>query len=351
MYKKALGLTFTTALLLVGCGTGFTPDTKAPQVTVTAPGAVVATPTLEVTGKITDDFRVASATYSLNGGAAQNITLGKDGTFKVTLNGLTERDHTLVITAKDNAGNSQSGTVNFKVQFADLTAPVIVLDAPVKDSTVTTVSTAIKGKVTDNRGVQSATISVNGGEAQTLTLGADGSFSFNQSGLDDGTYSVEIKAKDTSGNEKVLNSSFKVVLPDLFEPNNTFDKAMMLSYGTTTRKAIIDGSDFDVDWYKFEGKKDQTVTIEVLTQSAYPDSALDSVVELYPPILNSLTEAIASNDDADPTGTDMGSALTWTLTADSTYYVKVTSAKVKAGFKDDNAKNTYRVRLSVINPS
>uniref|UniRef100_UPI000551E2E7 pre-peptidase C-terminal domain-containing protein n=1 Tax=Deinococcus misasensis TaxID=392413 RepID=UPI000551E2E7 len=197
---------------------------------------------------------------------------------------------------------------------------------------------------------QSATISVNGGEAQTLTLGADGSFSFNQTGLDDGTYSVEIKAKDTSGNEKVLNSSFKVVLPDLFEPNNTFDQAMLLSYGTTTRKAIIDGSDKDVDWYKFEGKKGQKIALEVLTQSAYADSALDSVVYLYPPIVNSATQPLAVNDDANPlTGTDMGSKLEYTLTEDSTYYVMVTSARVAEGYTDNNAKNTYKLKLSWLN--
>ncbi|WP_034345274.1 Ig-like domain-containing protein, partial [Deinococcus misasensis] len=263
---------------------------------------------------------------------------------------LTEGDYTLVVTARDNAGNSQSVTVTFKVQFADVSAPVIVLDAPVKDSTVTVVSTEIKGKVTDNRGVQSATISVNGGEAQTLTLGADGSFSFNQTGLDDGTYNISITAKDTSNNTKTLSSSFKVVLPDLFEPNNTFDKATPVTVGSTTRKAIIDGSDFDVDWYKFEAQAGDEIKIEVLTQSAYADSALDSIVYLYPTILNEATLPLAINDDADPfKGQDMGSALTYFFFKNTTYYIKVVSFKTDAGVADNNPKNTYQLKLSLLN--
>ncbi|WP_146892306.1 Ig-like domain-containing protein, partial [Deinococcus cellulosilyticus] len=240
----------------------------APTLTVSGPSenAVIATSSVEVSGTITDDFKVASASYTLNGGPAQSITVNKNGSFKINLTGLTEQAYTLVITARDAAGNEKSFTVHFTVQFADVTAPSITVTAPTEGATVTGTSTAITGKITDNRAVQSASISVNGGAAQPLTLGADGSFSFTQNNLNDGNYSVSITAKDTSGNEKTVTSSFKVVLPDLFEPNNTFDQATVLVAGQTTGKAIIDGSDRDVDWYKFEGKAGQQVKIEVLTQ-------------------------------------------------------------------------------------
>ncbi|WP_380092473.1 Ig-like domain-containing protein [Deinococcus cellulosilyticus] len=338
-------------LLLAACNS-FTPDLKAPTLTVSGPSenAVIATSSVEVSGTITDDFKVASASYTLNGGPAQSITVNKNGSFKINLTGLTEQAYTLVITARDAAGNEKSFTVHFTVQFADVTAPSITVTAPTEGATVTGTSTAITGKITDNRAVQSASISVNGGAAQPLTLGADGSFSFTQNNLNDGNYSVSITAKDTSGNEKTVTSSFKVVLPDLFEPNNTFDQATVLVAGQTTGKAIIDGSDRDVDWYKFEGKAGQQVKIEVLTQSAFPDSMLDSIVYLYPPIINDATTFLAVNDDADPLqGTDMGSQLVYTFADDSTYYIKVVSARVDGGLADNNAKNTYKLRLSLLN--
>lgn len=350
MYKKALGLSLTTAFLLMGCN-NFKADVTSPTLAVTGPAenAVIATSSVEITGTITDDFKVASASYTINGGASQSVTVKSDGSFKINLTGLSEGDYTVVITARDHAGNQKTFTLHFKVLFADVTAPTITLEAPANGSTVTTPSTSITGKITDNRGVASATISVNGGAAQALTLAADGSFTFTQNNLVDGTYNISITAKDTSNNSKTFTSSFKVVLPDLLEPNNTFDKASALTFGQTTGKAIIDGSEKDVDWYKFEGQKGQTVKIEVMTQSAYADSTLDSVVYLFPPILNGATEPLASNDDADPfKGSDMGSKLEYTLTENSTYYIKVTSFKVDAGMADNNAKNTYKVRLTLV---
>ncbi|WP_189003058.1 Ig-like domain-containing protein [Deinococcus roseus] len=323
----------------------------APLVVVSGPAenAVIATNSVEITGTLSDDFMVVAASYTVNGGAPKGITINADGSYKINLTGLAEGDYTVVISAWDKAGNRKDVTLHFKVLYTDVTAPSIVLDAPASGSTVTTPSTNISGKITDNRGVASATISINGGEAQNLTLGADGSFTFMQNNLVDGNYNISITAKDTSNNTKTFTSSFKVVLPDLLEPNNTFDKASLLTFGQTTGKAIIDGSDRDVDWYKFEGQKGQMVRIEVMTQSAYADSQLDSVVFLYPPILNAATDFLAFNDDAEPLkGTDMGSKIEYTLTEDSTYYIKVTSFKADAGMADNDAKNTYKVRLTLV---
>lgn len=134
-----------------------------------------------------------------------------------------------------------------------------------------------------------------------------------------------------------------------YEPNDSPDKAAALSYGVASGAAAISGQAGDVDWYKFEGKKGDKLEIAVRTQSRFADSTLDSIAALYPPVLNEYTNPLARNDDATPFGSDFGSQISYTLPADSTYYLKVTSVRVTLGYSDDRASNTYDVLVKKLN--
>lgn len=134
---------------------------------------------------------------------------------------------------------------------------------------------------------------------------------------------------------------------DLYEPNDVFANATVMTVGSTSNTAVIDGTKRDVDWYKFEGTKGDTVTIEVFTQTAFADSKLDSVVYLYPPMVNDFTDALGFNDDVslDDDG-NFGSGLEVTFGETATYYIKVTSSKIDNGFDDTTPKNTYKLKLT-----
>ena len=138
---------------------------------------------------------------------------------------------------------------------------------------------------------------------------------------------------------------------DLYEPNDVFASATVMTVGSTSNTAVIDGKKRDVDWYKFEGTKGDTVTIEVLTQTAFADSKLDSVVYLYPPMVNDFTGALGFNDDVSLYDDgNFGSGLEVTFDETATYYIKVTSRKIDDGFDDTTPKNTYKLKLTKVAP-
>ena len=139
-----------------------------------------------------------------------------------------------------------------------------------------------------------------------------------------------------------------VVALGAYEPNNDWKTAALLSYNVASSQASISGSESapDVDWYKFEGKKGDSLEILVRTQSQYVGSKLDSGLELYPPIFAQLrwdlTGPLAANDDASLLNDgDFGSRISYTLTADATYYLKVSNVRVTSSSNGNDSANVY----------
>ena len=136
----------------------YTPDTKAPTITITTPanGAFVKDTTLTVSGTANDDVSVASVT--VNGATVPY----SNGTWTTTLT-LTSDEGAKSITAiaTDGSGNSTPATVQVTL---DTTPPVVAITSPADKSSGTSATLAVSGSVNDARsGVASVTCNnVNG---------------------------------------------------------------------------------------------------------------------------------------------------------------------------------------------
>lgn len=133
-------------------------------------------------------------------------------------------------------------------------------------------------------------------------------------------------------------------LPEISEsePNDQKDKAQNIA-----SPVIINGriqTVGDKDFFRFEGKKDQTVSIEVMARRL--GSPLDSSIILF----NSKGDKITENDDLKDKGEGMithqaDSGLVQKLPYDGTYVLEIFDTQAKGG--DEYA---YRLRISPLLP-
>jgi subtilisin family serine protease len=126
---------------------------------------------------------------------------------------------------------------------------------------------------------------------------------------------------------------------DPYEPNDTTDDAKAIKYGDTTELAYIFGKDEDVDFFKFEGKKDDEVQLNMDARTVL-GGRLDAYLFLVRVVDGKL--AVVAEDD-DTNGTD--AQIIKKLPADDTYYVIATSFNISVGTADNNPFNKYRLRL------
>jgi hypothetical protein len=111
------------------------------------------------------------------------------------------------------------------------------------------------------------------------------------------------------------------------EPNDGFKQAQAVKLGDTVAGVIERGQDVDV--YRFQGKKGQQVTVDVL--AARRGGGLDAFLSLYDEAGQLLGSCDDSNDSRD-------AELSLTLPRDGFYYVVVSDA-------DDTGGSTHAYRL------
>lgn len=123
MKKHLFGLLFIMGLFLTSCG-----DDNGPTVTITSPNngeSFMVSDVITLTGTATDDVEVTSIDVSgkdgfdLTGsidltGAADKSNIPFSAT--ITIDTATPGDYTIVVTATDNDGNTESAEVDFTVQ-------------------------------------------------------------------------------------------------------------------------------------------------------------------------------------------------------------------------------------------
>lgn len=181
-------------------------DTIAPSITITSPASGLSFATNpSVVGTVTDAVGVTQFQVSVDGGAAQNVTLDSSGgfTFATSLatDGSADGAHTLTFTASDAAGNA-STPVNFQFTL-DTTRPTISVTSPANGQAFLT-NPLIKGVATDNNAVAQVTVSMDGGPAANVTLDPSGNFNFTPSlatnGSADGSHTATFLATDAAGN-------------------------------------------------------------------------------------------------------------------------------------------------------
>jgi cyclophilin family peptidyl-prolyl cis-trans isomerase len=183
-------------------------DTEPPVVNITSPTSDVSTKTNPtITGTAVDNTVVSKLQASVDGGAAQTVTVGANGSFSFTpnlpVNGSADGAHTVTFTATDPSNNSSAPqTVSFHL---DTTAPVVNITFPTSNQTFHQTPT-ITGTATDNQTVSGLTASVDGGAAQAVNVDAQHQFGFTPSGITDGQHTVTFLATDAAGNTSAVAS-------------------------------------------------------------------------------------------------------------------------------------------------
>lgn len=183
-------------------------ETVAPVITITNPTES------EVTSNTTPIVKF-TVTDSGSGVVSESISVNVDDTGEIT-NGVTKTaitngyscsyaiptalsdgNHTIVVNAGDNDGNSATErTVTF---YVDATPPELSVSSPVNNFVTNQSEITVAGTTQDvTSGIEKVTIKVNAGTEQEIDVNSDGSFSSSIT-LTEGANTIVIKSYDTGG--------------------------------------------------------------------------------------------------------------------------------------------------------
>ena len=197
----AAGLSGTSTIVTVTVNNGPPPDTQAPVTSITAPaaGATVGG-TITVTASATDNVGVTRVELWVDGALSATDT-SSPYSFSWNTAGFANGSHTLQSRAYDAAGSSgASAIVTVTVSNGpppDTQSPVTSITAPAAGATVGGTAT-VTASATDNVGVTRVELWVDGALSATDTS-APYTFSWNTSGLTNGSHTLQSRAYDAAG--------------------------------------------------------------------------------------------------------------------------------------------------------
>ena len=120
-------------------------DTAPPTMKVTSPasGAKVMNSTVDISGTVDPGATITIRNEQVVGGAIQNQTVGKAGTFKLTLP-LVAGPNTIDLMATDQAGNSASTSLTVNRDYGQLAAHLAVSPSKFASSSKTTLKLTLR---------------------------------------------------------------------------------------------------------------------------------------------------------------------------------------------------------------
>ncbi|HET8550269.1 MAG TPA: Ig-like domain-containing protein [Bryobacteraceae bacterium] len=184
------------------------PDSQAPSVSfVTPANAATVAGAVAIQVSASDNVGVTSVSVTADGGVVCSFTAAPYSCSWNTV-GLPNGNHTLVATARDAAGNSNTAAINVNVSntAVDQTAPAVSFLTPANGAVVSGV-TGIQMSATDNVGVTSVTVA-NGASVLCSFSSTPYSCSWNTATVPNGAYNLTATASDAAGN----SSSASVVV-------------------------------------------------------------------------------------------------------------------------------------------
>ncbi len=234
----------------------FTTDTLPPAITITSPvnGQTVTSPSLQVTGKVSDASAIAAVT--VNG---QAVGLA-GGVFSTTVT-LVAGANTITVVATDAAGNTGRAAVSVTLQ-TDTTPPTITITAPNQPVITGNPTPAVAVTYSDAQSEVDTTtlkIAIDGTALAGCTVGV-ASATCTPPALAAGNHTVTTQVKDHAGNLGTASFSFQLVLdttpptvnitsPNQPVINNNPIPTVAVSYSdagagvdTTTLKIAIDST-------------------------------------------------------------------------------------------------------------
>jgi hypothetical protein len=220
-----------------------TSDTIKPSVLIGAPtnNASVGVPNITVSGTASDNTSVAGVSLTLNG---TPVAVTGTTAWSAAVTALKQGANTIVATARDAAGNTQSAS---SIVIYDATAPSITIDAPANNSVFTTSSVNITGIASDNINVTQVTWSSSAGAIGT----AAGTIKWSAGvPLAVGTNLITFTARDAVG--KSSSASITITRPPLQVTDTEAPKVWITGpvttnniYNTTTARVTVNGGTSD----------------------------------------------------------------------------------------------------------
>ena len=176
-------------------------DITPPTVSISSPSnSSTVSGSVNVQATASDNVGVMQVSFSVDG-VASGSSSAAPYTFPWNSATLANGTHTLMVTAKDAAGNTKSSSIQVtgnNVSAGDITSPTVSITSPANGASVSgTVN--IAANAADNVGVSSVKFSVDG-----TILGSDNtspySFSWNSATVANGIHTLNATATDAAGN-------------------------------------------------------------------------------------------------------------------------------------------------------
>lgn len=178
----------------------FTVDTVAPVVSISSPTAAQLFVSTTVPVAFTaNDTNLASVTCAIDGGSFSACTSPRSFT------SLAQGDHTVVVRATDNAGNTTEDDVTFRV---DTIAPDLTIQSPANNSFISSTSVNVSFTTSDAN-ADAVECRLDSGSFAACTS------AYALSGLSQGNHTVQVRATDRAGNATTRSVTFTVdtILP------------------------------------------------------------------------------------------------------------------------------------------
>ena len=189
-------------------------DLRAPSIEISSPGngeSFIRGDSVEVIGMASDEDRVFSISLLVDGSEEGYMRLYSQGEkhYRFTMDtGLMDLgSHNMTISSRDPSGNIGNVSVEFHLLEDD--PPELVIDSPEDDELISSrTPIEIRGTVSDNTGVASLSLRVDGGRIRDITSSINRSYfnyNWDASDLIDGHHLLTLEASDPAGNSKELD--------------------------------------------------------------------------------------------------------------------------------------------------
>ena len=184
-------------------------DDDPPVIVTVSPLGIVRTSDVRLSANFFDDSTVESATFSIDGGGAEDGEIVDNSRASYDASGLSQGAHSVVVTVTDSYGNAASTEYSFVVEV-DIIAPTIASIAP--SGFVASRQPMISATYTDNlSGVDAGTVELTVNGSAVDADATDTGVTYQpDSDLDTGTHTVSLTVSDALGNEASATWEFTI---------------------------------------------------------------------------------------------------------------------------------------------
>jgi parallel beta-helix repeat protein len=227
-------------------------DITPPIITIHSP-ANSTYPTTSISLNVSANEVISAWWYSLDGSANTSFTPN------ITLTGLADGTHSLIVYANDTSGNTGYAEVSFTVSTPasspkDNIPPGIFFVPPTPDSGSVVGVRHVYINITSTEPLSTALLEWNG--TNRTMQGSGTSWYLNVTGLTGGVYSYRVHASDTSGNWNASTLRFVTVnltSADITPPVVTIHSPRNLTYGSSIRLQVSASEPVVAWWYSLDG--------------------------------------------------------------------------------------------------